>query len=391
MYHNSWRAGSLSVFNFSSMSKALITKLTTHFQLLKNLICALVLSVCRADCSEEGMTCVELERSIVSQHKALACGHFKFEVVSEKSGVKRAATVEVLFSGADKKRGNMVRDETPSNNNRIEEISCFGCYGVDDHVWYSSRLRSNTGEKLVMIRDMKWIDPSFYPVPDPRICGVWVSPFFTNATMSFGKLESAIEESVPRILADVEAATLNGIGCKFFQYDMAKNDTDMKVWFAPSMGGSVLRRESRYLRKDTGVLMESKIDYGVERISNTDVWYPSRIHYQRNVDGVTQENETVNVTVISVNETLDPSVFSMAGIREIPVGAPVIRMGKDKIDEENAILQYWDGHDVVRPSILTRFAARESSWRFSLMWMNAGILLLLGTVLLFKRFRRGRI
>ena len=169
----------------------------------------------------------------------------------------------------------------------------------------------------------------------------------------------------------------------------------MKTWFVPEMNYFVLRRESTFVRPNTGTTVIDSVSQSPELNASSNIWYPKDSIYERFVDGKLEIREETRISVISLNEPLSPEVFSIAGIDAIPVGAPVIRMGKDEVDEANAELQTWNGTEVVRGRyvpILENLPTENPrvNLRRWLVIANAVIAVGLVGVFLYRRMAAGR-
>jgi len=142
--------------------------------------------------------------------------------------------------------------------------------------------------------------------------------------------------------------------------------------------------------KNKGHAYASSTECEYAQEAKSKVWFPSRVVHQRTVDGRVEFDETVNVTVLSLNDPLDADVFKIKGM-EIPPGTAVLDFLKS--DGKGATKGIWDGKEVVpagKKRVASLLEAVPEISRPARQWWLYGyavLFALMGAAVLY-RFRR---
>jgi hypothetical protein len=148
------------------------------------------------------------------------------------------------------------------------------------------------------------------------------------------------------------------------------------------MGYSVVRMEQEF--KGGGTNYVDSVDLEIKKHEKSGVWFPVSQHYQRVEDGnrVSRE-EHLKVTVVSLNEPLDPAVFTPAGMNVRP-GSLVMY-----IPERDTGECVWDGSKIVctRPGEYSSGPGMSRRW---LVYVNLSALFILLAIFFLRQYYKRR-
>ena len=148
------------------------------------------------------------------------------------------------------------------------------------------------------------------------------------------------------------------------------------------MGYSVVRMEEEF--RGGGTQYVDSVDLQIRKHEKSGVWFPVSQHYQRVEDGsrVTCE-EHLKITVLSLNEPLEPVVFTPAGMNVRP-GTPVMF-----IPEQGTGHHVWDGNKIVgtRPAVYPT-ASLDSGRRWVLPAILSALFVLLAVFFARQYYKR---
>ncbi|MDR2441741.1 MAG: hypothetical protein LBE12_20470, partial [Planctomycetaceae bacterium] len=130
---------------------------------------------------------------------------------------------------------------------------------------------------------------------------------------------------------------LNGISCKKITYILKKGDAYVSFWLAVDCGYSPIRAET----KTTSSKFYRCTSVDVSRYKDTDLWIPAHVIEEYAPTGDPYRKTEYTITVYSINESLDPKIFTLEGLN-IPVGTPV-----DMHPDPKHLPRLWDGKKVV--------------------------------------------
>lgn len=161
----------------------------------------------------------------------------------------------------------------------------------------------------------------------------------------------------------MEDEVLNGIPCKKFSMFLDKGDSHNTFWIAPGLGYCPIRAETG--TKSHGFFVST--DVKVARYKDTDLWVPVEMIYEYAYGGQQESKMEQKITVYSINEPIDPIVFTPEGL-DIPVGTPIDMRPESYSDE-----YVWDGKkaattgEMLVEQILKEKPARWNRFRYLLM------------------------
>jgi hypothetical protein len=132
---------------------------------------------------------------------------------------------------------------------------------------------------------------------------------------------------------------------------MDNGTRSLTVWIAPSQGYAVRKIDYEAERTDikkTKILSKEKtlVEIDVKQHQPDGIWFPS--HWKlitHNENGLRAEHE-VTVDVISLNEPIDPELFSLSNISLLRKGTPVSWLLSSAPPAKTGRL-IWDGKNVV--------------------------------------------
>jgi hypothetical protein len=198
---------------------------------------------------------------------------------------------------------------------------------------------------------------------------------FNSCGLISNELTSKIIGVTDRLDSSVQDDTLNGIKCKKFSYVHPNYGIKCTYWIADSKGYSVLRMESKSY---DGTFDESRINYApnceheyvksaygylhnitaveVAEYKNSGLWFPVSMNFERrDAHGKLHCSEQYTITVHSLNESLDPKFFELAGMN-IPAGTDIMKLPESSDDNF-----YWDGKKIVSEFGKTSFGSHATA------------------------------
>ena len=208
------------------------------------------------------------------------------------------------------------------------------CFSEDEFFLYSDRVSANGKQLVVRVTEReRALKIDGYRVPDLRNLGLTPDSF---ANSGFDLMERLIR-APHREKLSVSPAVEQGEQCQRIQFTL--RGTFAQVWVAPSKGCSILRRRAEFNFEDTHYVDD--IQLNVKEHNESGIWFPVSSHYRRTENGRRTKEERLKVTIISLNENLDPKLFTLAGL-DIPVGRRVSKHGASPLD-----YLVWDGDRVI--------------------------------------------
>ncbi len=179
----------------------------------------------------------------------------------------------------------------------------------------------------------------------------------------------------------IAADVLDGVDTWRIEY-RRKNGEPVKFWIAPSKGYSLLRASEVEPYGDSKI--EDSIQCEVEQFGAQQIWYPSRVYYERKLDGEKVMSSTLTTTHAEFNQPIDAALFTMAGM-DIPAGTMVVEQPRNPDGGRE-----WNGKELVlmgRKSPTYTGPPSSRPW----MWWIVSINLLVVSVLLMMFWARSRL
>ena len=139
------------------------------------------------------------------------------------------------------------------------------------------------------------------------------------------------------------STTLNGIDCWKVEY-ISSDDRTVRTWIAPGMGFGVLRMEVQF-EDSAGVPFLSRSDCTLAQDKVSGIWFPHLFSYRRHVRGKVEIEEDLEVQVVSLNQALDPKLFTLEGIDCLPSGEQVSWVSNTPAPASGYLI--WNGRELV--------------------------------------------
>jgi len=247
----------------------------------------------------------------------------------------------------------------------------------DQHISYSTQRFEDGAKSALEVADRDW------SLKNEANGKIRLPPFQT-----LGMLPGALLVDAPmtmcignpnRVELRISDDILNGIECKKISF-VSEHGLTTRVWIAPAMGPSVVRME--YDGKSQSPNYLDRTDVVVKEYRKTGIWFPASAESQRIQDGkVRIRRETVQVEVLSLNEPLDPKVFTIVDLN-VPAGS----FANVRPYTGNFI---WDGNQIREEGAaeVLRGTSGLSGRRITLL-VTSSVLAILCGVFLWRRFRR---
>ncbi len=272
---------------------------------------------CRSDDFDE-LTAIEIEQQAIDHRQRIKYGHVVLDWKEARlgrsgrpGGGTQVRKVELFFH----------LDEKRSDEQRGEELQ-IRCTNATSIGQFAAYVASPRHDPFVTLTNRSQVtDEPRYFILDPRELGCLPGPY--GLTLSRG-IDSYLTRP-DRSDDKVTAATLDGIPCRLISYT-TDTQAHIKVWICPERDFNVLRWESRFTSSN-GTTYEDISQIEVTRHEPSGIWFPSKVEYVRKRDDADFLLETIAVTLQSLDEPLDPALFTVAGIDKIAEGTRVVVVG----------------------------------------------------------------
>ncbi|MEM8494354.1 MAG: hypothetical protein AAF663_03070 [Planctomycetota bacterium] len=164
------------------------------------------------------------------------------------------------------------------------------------------------GETTAQIRKPSGGVSRAFVVPDPRKAGVVPAD---SQAYHYQSLDFLLGNPMWSKVIDEADEKVGEVRCRHWVYD--NNDdgdakpTEMHVWFAPEMKNQVVAIEYRAKR------YKVRVESVLEQV-NEGPWLPATVLFWRWNQGELARRETLTLRFDSINEAIDPEVFTLAGM-----------------------------------------------------------------------------
>ncbi|HET6574461.1 MAG TPA: hypothetical protein VFG68_12710 [Fimbriiglobus sp.] len=148
---------------------------------------------------------------------------------------------------------------------------------------------------------------------DPRLLGYTYSSYLNMPRPATAKNLGLDIISPERSPPTVEAATVDGEAAWVLRSKWLRTDDDNCVYLFPGKGGSVGLIENS--GKTNGYSYHSRYRSDLEQDARTGIWFPKKFVGEGFVNGALKDRDTVTVHLCEFNLPIDPSVFTLAGIK----------------------------------------------------------------------------
>lgn len=252
----------------------------------------------------------------VDSRRSIERGHLKLQSVGRrldrKTGDFRNEELSLsLFFDGRKLRCDVERGEGGP------AIECRGCLPEDAYIAWRPDQEDNKSSNAVRVYDPRLVRQERTFLPDPRALGMVPIPLRLLHNYSLEWLNNNFTAK------SSERVRFRGHDCLRIALE-SPSITSLEVWIAPELDHSVLRMVAREDFPTRGTSLTNTMDCDVSKIADQESWFPTTIRYSRiNEKGELLSDETVKIKVVSLNEPLPKSTFTLAGFGTIPRGTLV--------------------------------------------------------------------
>lgn len=299
------------------------------------MLCAALCSV--MCCAQEKSDWKKAIAALQESRRSIVSGEFILE--SAFSSAKGESLVYSRHIWFDAEHG---RCDTATKGKSGEQSSCFGCYGVDKHVFSSSEELPDGKKLVITIRDLSRVNLKTEAFPDPRWLGLMAldTGLWRNYDM-----ESYLNTRSKH--AEVSATTVEGQACMHIRYSGDDNkDHTLDIDLCPTMNYAVLKLDYNY-NSPEGLKKSYRDVVDVTNSKHGEMYFPTKVKYARysGEDGMKPvREETTDVKVLQLNGVIDESVFSLARTPAARKGTLVQWLSRSPPPANGNI--YWDGANI---------------------------------------------
>lgn len=322
----------------------------------------------------------EVEAKVLANRRAIKSGRVILESKVREGDFSTEYSWTIYFTGKEIRQDTKRRYGVVPKGAAGPDYTEITCFGNDRHISYSDQIMPDGGTMVLAIRDPRKMQvEAAFEVVDPRILGM--APFDCQLSSRMFHLDSFIGAPNRENLSlthDVEG----GIDCVKIEFKPPAFNV-VRVWIAPTKGYNVVRMEQEF--KDGATSYIDSVDLEIEKHEKSGIWFPVSQHYQRVNDGhrVTRE-ERLKVTVFSLNEPVDPVVFTPASMNVRP-GTAVIYF------PEKGTSQYvWDGSKIVGTHPELYRAVSHGASRRWFLFANLSVLFIILAVFFARQYYKRR-
>ena len=326
-----------------------------------------------------------LLKQVIESRRGIKRGHLILESIMEQVGgaanhaqpLRSERRWEIWFVGS-KLRGDLQR-------NGITEVNCSGGYLETAHVFYTDAQPSSPNLKMALvITEVNETNRALYYVPEPRWFGC-IPADHMNAIHFH-----PISFYTPPDSATVEVARdlIAGEHCLKVTYKAnpgpVVSELRNTVWVSSQNPNSVRQVEQQQV--GPGIAIVDVVTSTCERVKHTAIWFPASWHHERRENGKVTQTEDARVRIITLNEPVDPAVFTPKGIAILPKGTPVEwQLPHDRPHPDANLV--WNGSSIV-PHTLSATDGRQGPLRSMLLIANVAVLLAVVAALLYRQLAR---
>ncbi|HVC93214.1 MAG TPA: hypothetical protein VND64_05955 [Pirellulales bacterium] len=333
-------------------------------------------------------TAEELQDRALSARRSIKSGVIEVAAHSRDSGTVIDWSRVIYFDGS-KLRGDLTKSyslrPTHAASDTYTEVSCFGCYADDMHVWYTDMVTSEGGRFVISVTDPDSVSSGFSSVPDPR----WIGFLAMDILMMQSFHLDFVVGSESGRTAKVENETLNGVETCRLEFLMP--DKSMaRVWLAPAMDFSVVRNQFEF--NAYGVNTVDTVNVAMQKHAESGLFFPKSARYERHEtrDGETSvtREEDLTVRVRQLNERVDAEVFSVKGIEILKPGTTMQWVSMRPPPASGQV--EWDGERFSQVVVDVGGPLATGSGARKFFYINAAIISAIVALVALRRYYRGR-
>ncbi|MCX8108660.1 MAG: hypothetical protein N3G20_07650 [Verrucomicrobiae bacterium] len=267
----------------------------------------------------------EVEREIVRHRSAIVRGSAKIRVVTigSSDSDSQRQMIHHWFDGR-RIREDRFRTSADGSSQTIRDVYCWHCpqQGYGFH-WTTHQPPGGPVAATIDRLDRQGTVLADVKPLDLRIVGLVPSYFSVVHTRTFKDVFTERKKSYTGVTATV----MNNEPCLLLTF-LDEIGREWKVWCAPEKQYNVVQIKIKEKLEDQGGPRDSGIDEielrnEIEKIGTQGIWFPKRsilTHYWK---GAVQEQETVELMDVTLNDPLPLETFTVSGW-DIPDGTPVL-------------------------------------------------------------------
>lgn len=320
----------------------------------------------------------EVEQRAVASRRAIARGRIDLDSRYSSGGKTRHVVTAIAWDGKkirnDAKKPYDVRPAAAKDDFHTVRVIFNDAF----YLWYDDKILADGHLVLIMTRRDEYVRSTMSEVIDAHLLGMVLSD--SQGTRNY-HLEAFLLPSEPATRT-ISKDRIEGVECWKVERTKPRGDV-IRYWIAPSMDFNVMRWESELSRdgKNYRWLLENK----VSRHPPSGVWFPSAYKYQEVVDDDLAAEEQLDIKVISLNQHVDPKLFTLEDMH-VPAGVTAVRTARGV-----STTAVWNGKQLVDQSqVVRKVLAPPAVWtgrRISLA-IASTVCAFLGALLIWRYIRR---
>jgi hypothetical protein len=236
-------------------------------------------------------------------------------------------------------------DEVPS---ATVTVACFNCLHTGELFSYTNAPAPDpTGRMAVTLLDASRQSHLMYPVPPPR----WFGCFpIDSRNMVYWNARSLFNPTGAISNARITSEAVDGEPhIRFDWTDVSEGGQAVyRAWFVPGKQHALDRIEVTF--KAGNVETTDSVLSQLQRHEASGLWFVSSWIYTRTKNGECTRKEKATVEIESLNEAIDPAVFSLKGVKFLKPGTPIAWHASSRPKGSNRFV--WDGNEIVRANAL---------------------------------------
>ncbi|MDR0705858.1 MAG: hypothetical protein LBF88_12855 [Planctomycetaceae bacterium] len=281
---------------------------------------------------------VSILKKIADTRRSIKSGYFLVEFQTQILGKPSSSQQwDIYFDGAK------LRSDRKLGGNKVEVV-CLDCYSKYTRLYYTYSHPASSDMRNALVFYDGYDKPGIrFAIPDPRWIGCLALPFLgsinVQAPLIYDYNYKENGDDI-KILSDV----IDRKKCWkiIFPSPLSAGASTISVWVDQSVWEHIVRVECYLSSNGTNYL--DRIDIQSETREN--YWFPSKIVYQRQINGKIDRTSETTIKVLSINKPLSSDIFSPKGINFLKPGTPVAwHWDRDRPVVEGRL--EWDGDKVV--------------------------------------------
>lgn len=265
-----------------------------------------------------------LEKAVLQHRRAISSGQMQIHLTIYTNQAIDASLERMIYFDNERFR----QDETANN---VTRTRCFG-----DGVFFKYCTGSEAGRRYALeVQELKHVDRNANYIYEPL--KVMFYPGWSGLARSV-HMESIIG-APDRTNFEMAPALWEGEQAVEVSFSLVRRpDARVRYCVVPTRGYSIVMMEARTQRQEIEVI--ESVHCALQRVAD-QLWFPKTVRYQKTENGKQGDREDMDFNVISLNQPLDPRLFTPAGMNVAP-DTPVAPGPRDA-----RVIQKWDGKAIV--------------------------------------------